>query len=224
VIDLNCGSWNKFFNKEFKNTYFLNLLKYLVNELDQGKVIYPHGCDIFNSFKSTPYKNVKVVIIGQDPYHGEGQAHGLCFSVKPGVKTPPSLKNMYKEMKTDLGVPPPDHGHLQSWADQGVLMINNVLTVEASNPGSHRKKGWEEFTDFVIAKLNQDKENLVFILWGNDAKKKALQVDRKKHLVLESAHPSPFSVRNFYGCRHFSKTNKYLTRHDIPPIEWAIHK
>ena len=177
---------------------------------------------IHPSLNSTPLKSVKAVIIGQDPYHGEGQAHGLCFSVKRGVKTPPSLKNIYKEMKTDLGLEPIEHGNLQSWADQGVLMMNSVLTVEKSKPASHRKQGWEVFTDRIIEVLNNEKENLVFILWGNDAKKKAINIDREKHLVLESAHPSPFSFKKFLGCQHFSKTNAYLEENGIKPINWEL--
>ena len=216
-------SWNQKIGDELNKDYFKSLIKFLNNELDQGKVIYPHGCDIFNAFESTPYNKVKAIIIGQDPYHGEGQAHGLCFSVKPEMKTPPSLKNIYKEMNTDLGIKPHHNGYLQSWAEQGVLMLNSVLTVEQKKPASHRKKGWEQFTDKVIETLNAEKENLVFILWGNDAKKKAEIVDRNKHLVLESAHPSPFSFKKFLGCKHFSKTNHYLKTHNISEIDWELY-
>lgn len=215
-------SWNQKIGDELNKDYFKSLIKFLNNELDQGKVIYPHGCDIFNAFQSTPYNKVKAIIIGQDPYHGEGQAHGLCFSVRPEIKTPPSLKNIYKEMNTDLGIEPHHNGYLQSWAEQGVLMLNSVLTVEQKKPASHRKKGWEQFTDKVIETLNAEKENLVFILWGNDAKKKAEIVDRNKHLVLESAHPSPFSFKKFLGCKHFSKTNHYLESHNISEIDWKL--
>ena len=215
-------SWNQKIGDELNKDYFKSLIKFLNNELDQGKVIYPHGCDIFNAFQSTPYNKVKAIIIGQDPYHGEGQAHGLCFSVRPEIKTPPSLKNIYKEMNTDLGIEPHHNGYLQTWADQGVLMLNSVLTVEQKKPASHRKKGWEQFTDKVIETLNTEKENLVFILWGNDAKKKAEIVDRNKHLVLESAHPSPFSFKKFLGCKHFSKTNNYLKTHSISEINWKL--
>ncbi len=215
-------SWNQKIGDELNKDYFKSLIKFLNNELDQGKVIYPHGCDIFNAFQSTPYNKVKAIIIGQDPYHGEGQAHGLCFSVRPEIKTPPSLKNIYKEMNTDLGIEPHHNGYLQSWAEQGVLMLNSVLTVEQKKPASHRKKGWEQFTDKVIETLNAEKENLVFILWGNDAKKKAEIVDRNKHLVLESAHPSPFSFKKFLGCKHFSKTNNYLKTHSISEIDWKL--
>jgi len=215
------NDWDKILSKEFKKPYFKELQVFL-KEQRNIKEIYPPHKDVFNAFKFTPPENVKAIIIGQDPYHGEGQAHGLCFSVKKDVKTPPSLKNIYKEMKTDLGLEPINHGNLESWAHQGVLMLNSVLTVEKSTPASHRKKGWEEFTDFVIKYLNDNCENLVFILWGNDAKKKALHVDRDKHLVLESAHPSPFSFKKFLGCQHFSLTNTYLKQKKIPVINWDL--
>jgi uracil-DNA glycosylase len=217
------SSWNKVLNKEFKKEYFSELEFFLNNEIKNKKNIYPQLKDVFNAFNATPFNKVKVVIIGQDPYHGEGQAHGLCFSVLPEVaKIPPSLKNIYKEMKTDLNIDPVSHGYLQNWAEQGILMLNSVLTVEKSLPASHRKKGWEIFTDKIIEILNLEKENLVFILWGNDAKKKALNVDRSKHLVLESAHPSPFSCRNFYGSKPFSKTNTYLKKHKLKEIDWKL--
>lgn len=214
-------SWNDKLENEFKAQYMQDLFFFLKNEY-KDKNIYPPQEQIFNALNSTPFKNVKAVIIGQDPYHGEGQAHGLCFSVRKDVKTPPSLKNIYKEMHADLGLDPVTHGNLQAWADQGVLMLNNVLTVEKSSPGSHRKKGWEIFTDKIIQSLNTDKKNLVFILWGNDARKKAEIVDRDKHLVLESAHPSPFSFKKFLGCKHFSITNAYLASHNIAPINWQL--
>ena len=218
------NNWAKYLNKEFDKDYFKNLQTFLKDELKGNKEIYPPLSDVFTAFKLTDFDKVKVVIIGQDPYHGEGQAHGLSFSVKPEIKKlPPSLKNIYKELKSDLAIEPVEHGYLKKWADEGVLMINSVLTVEKSNPGSHRKKGWEQFTDKVISLLNEEKENLVFILWGNDAKKKALGVDRDKHLVLESAHPSPFSVKKFYGCKHFSKANDYLKAKKIPPIKWDLN-
>ncbi|MBT4791979.1 MAG: uracil-DNA glycosylase [Halobacteriovoraceae bacterium] len=218
-LELN-ASWNKYLLPEFKKEYFKDLQKFLKIELEQGKIIYPQGCDILNAFKSASFKKVKVVIIGQDPYHGEGQAHGLSFSVTKGTKVPPSLKNIYKELKTDLNIEPTENGNLQYWADQGVLLLNSVLTVEKGLPASHRKKGWEVFTDKVIQVLNDEKEHLVFILWGNDAKKKGEKIDRSKHLVLESAHPSPFSVKKFYGGKHFSKTNKFLLKNKIKPINW----
>lgn len=217
------NSWDKILKEEFQKDYFIKLNKFLNEQLDQGKIIYPQGCDIFNAFRFTPPEKVKVILIGQDPYHGEGQAHGLCFSVLPGNKLPPSLKNIYKELNTDLGIAPVDHGHLEKWAKQGVLMLNSVLTVEAKTPGSHRKKGWEVFTDFVIKYLDENFENLVFVLWGNDAKKKAESVNREKHLVLESSHPSPFSVKNFYGCKHFSKINQYLMANNQGPLDWNLN-
>jgi uracil-DNA glycosylase len=215
-------SWQKELSPEFKKEYFKGLKSFLKEQRSGEAPVYPPKTDVFNALNSTPLKSVKAVIIGQDPYHGEGQAHGLCFSVKRGVKTPPSLKNIYKEMKTDLGLEPIEHGNLQSWADQGVLMMNSVLTVEKSSPASHRKQGWEKFTDRIIEILNEEKEHLVFILWGNDAKKKAVNIDREKHLVLESAHPSPFSFKKFLGCKHFSKTNAYLEEHGIKPINWEL--
>ncbi len=217
------NSWDKIFQEEIAKEYFLNLIQFINTELDQGKVIYPQGCDLFNAFRITSPEKVKVVIIGQDPYHGPKQAHGLCFSVLKGNKLPPSLKNIYKELKADLNIEPADHGDLTSWAKQGVLMLNSVLSVEASSPGSHRKKGWEEFTDFIIKYLNDNYTNLVFILWGNDAKKKASSVDRSKHYVLESAHPSPFSVKKFYGNMHFSKTNNYLKASNKTIIDWTVY-
>jgi uracil-DNA glycosylase len=223
MIDFNLGdTWNCVIEEEFKKHYFTNLIKFIERERKEDKIIYPQGPDIFNAFRITPYDKVKAVIIGQDPYHGEGQAHGLCFSVLPDVKTPPSLKNIYKEMETDLGLVPHTNGYLKPWAEQGVLMLNSVLTVEKKQPASHRKKGWEQFTDKVIQTLNDQNENLVFILWGNDAKKKAEIVDRNKHLVLEIAHPSPFSFKKFLGCKHFSKTNEYLIKQNINPIEWKL--
>lgn len=217
------NNWDNILQSEFQKKYFKDLFTFLEQQR-VTKEIYPPQEEIFTAFKLTPPEKVKAIIIGQDPYHGEGQGHGLCFSVKKGVKLPPSLKNIYKEMQNDLGLTPAENGFLKSWADEGVLMLNSVLTVEKGKPASHRKKGWEEFTDFVIQYLNQEKENLVFILWGNDAKKKAEHVDRKKHLVLESAHPSPFSVKNFLGCRHFSKTNAYLISKGVSPINWKLHQ
>jgi uracil-DNA glycosylase len=180
---------------------------------------------LFDEFSApyTPFEKVKVVILGQDPYHGPGQAHGLCFSVRPGVKPPPSLKNIYKELKTDVGIQTPDHGYLISWADQGVLLLNSVLTVREGEAASHQKKGWEQFTDRAIHLLNEKRENIVFVLWGAYAQKKAQFVDRKKHLVLESVHPSPLSAsRGFFGTRPFSKINKYLESKGLDPINWEL--
>jgi uracil-DNA glycosylase len=212
--------WKTILKKELKKDYFKELSQFIEKETKDGKEIYPPQKEIFNAFNYTSFENTRVVIIGQDPYHGEGQAHGICFSVKKGNKVPPSLKNMYKELNQDIVFDTPEHGCLENWATQGVLMINSVLTVEKSLPASHRKKGWETFTSKVIELLNTEKNNLVFILWGNDAKKKGLEIDRKKHLVLESAHPSPFSVTKFYGCKHFSKTNKYLKKNNLKQINW----
>ncbi len=215
-------SWKEVIGDEFNKDYMLSLKSFLVEQIERKKIIYPHGNEIFSAFNYTPFTQTKVIIIGQDPYHGPGQAHGLCFSVKPGVKPPPSLVNIYKELKADLNIEPVNHGHLIHWAKQGVLLLNNVLTVEKSKAGSHRGKGWELFTDAVIQALNDKKKNLVFLLWGRDAQKKAEKVDRKKHLVLESAHPSPFSAHRFYGNKHFSKANEYLMRNAIEAIDWQL--
>lgn len=216
-------SWLKELKNEFEKDYMISLTQFLKQEKMTKQTIYPKKSEIFSAFKHCPYNKVKVVIIGQDPYHGEGQAHGMCFSVKPGIKVPPSLKNIYKEQLSDLSIIQPDHGFLESWAEQGILLLNNVLTVRKSAAGSHRKKGWEIFTDKVIELLNHKKENLVFILWGNDAKTKGAKIDRTKHLVLESAHPSPFSVTKFLGNKHFSKCNKYLESHHIKKINWQLN-
>lgn len=215
-------SWLKKLDTEFKQEYFGELQTFLKSQRDQGTIVYPHGSDIFTAFKLTPLNKVKVVIIGQDPYHGEGQAHGLSFSVLPGHKVPPSLKNIYKELKRDLNIEPVSHGYLESWAKEGVLLLNNVLTVKAKTPGSHRKKGWEIFTDRVVDILNQEEEGLVFILWGRDAQSKGKNLDRSRHLVLESAHPSPFSVKNFQGNSHFSLTNEYLKKFGKKAINWQL--
>lgn len=213
----------KHLGPEFEKDYMLNLKAFLKQQLDAKKTIYPHGSEIFNAFNLTPFDKVKVVIIGQDPYHGPNQAHGLCFSVQPTVKIPPSLVNIYKEIESDIGCKMPRHGFLESWAKQGVLLLNNVLTVERSKAASHQGKGWEQFTDQAIQVLNEQKEHLVFLLWGAQAGKKAARVDRQKHLVLETTHPSPFSChRGFLGSRHFSKTNNYLKSHGLTPINWQI--
>lgn len=216
-------SWMKFLGQEFEKDYMLKLKAFLQDEIDQKKAIYPRGSEIFSAFNLTPLNKVKLVIIGQDPYHGPGQAHGLCFSVKPEIKTPPSLKNIYKELQSDLGLNPVNHGFLENWAKNGVLMLNNVLTVEKSKPASHQGQGWEIFTDRVVEVLNEQCQNLVFLLWGSHAQKKAATVNRKKHLVLESTHPSPFSAhKGFLGCRHFSKANKYLQENGLEAINWAL--
>ncbi len=216
-------SWKKHIGDEFNKSYMLKLKEFLKNEADKGKVIYPSGKNIFSAFDQTKFDEVKAVIIGQDPYHGPGQAHGMCFSVKPGVKPPPSLVNIYKELKADVGFKIPSHGYLVSWANQGVLLLNSVLTVEQSKAGSHRGKGWEQFTNRVIEVLNESKENLVFFLWGNPAQKKGVIIDAQKHKILKSVHPSPLSAhRGFLGCRHFSQANKYLESKGIDPIKWEL--
>lgn len=216
-------SWKKHLGDEFKKPYMEKLLTFLEEEKKAGKIVYPSEDQIFEAFRLTPFDKVKVVILGQDPYHGEGQAHGLCFSVNKNIKIPPSLVNIYKELKDDLGIDIPLHGHLESWAKQGVLLLNTVLTVEDGKAGSHHKKGWEIFTDKVIEVLNRDKENLVFILWGSPAHKKAQHVDEKKHFILRSVHPSPLSVyRGFIGSKPFSQTNAYLKQHNISEINWNV--
>ena len=221
-INLEQG-WKSALALEFDEPYMIELDKFLEKEAKAGKVIYPKESNIFAAFNLTPFDNVKVVIIGQDPYHGPGQAHGLSFSVPRGVKIPPSLVNIYKELKDDLGITPPDHGHLESWARQGVLLLNNVLTVEDGKAGSHHGQGWEKFTDKVIEILNQKKENLVFILWGAPAQKKAAAVDTKKHFILKSVHPSPLSsYRGFFGSKPFSQTNEFLKAQGLKEIDWKI--
>ena len=196
----------------------------LINNEYKTKTIYPPKNYIFNALKRTPYENVKVVIMGQDPYHGEGEAHGLSFSVQKGIKIPPSLKNIYKELYDDLGIKPSEFGDLTKWADEGVLLLNAVLTVEKDKPASHRKLGWERLTDYIIKLLNDKEEPIVFILWGNFAKEKKKYITNNKHLIIESAHPSPFSARyGFFGSRPFSKTNKFLKDNNIQPINWDLN-
>ena len=200
-----------------------SLKNFLVSEISAGKTIYPKGTEYFSALNLTPFDKVKVVILGQDPYHGPNQAHGLCFSVKPEIPPPPSLINIYKELHSDLGIAPQRHGFLESWAKQGVLLLNSVLTVEQGNAGSHQKKGWENFTDAVIESLNNESENLVFVLWGAYAQKKGQFIDREKHLVLESVHPSPLSAhRGFFGTKPFSQINQYLIQHGSVPIDWEL--
>lgn len=216
-------SWMKYLGEEFSKDYMLNLKSFLQQELAQKKAIYPRGSEIFSAFNLTDFDNVRVVIIGQDPYHGLNQAHGLSFSVKPGVKIPPSLQNIYKELESDLNIAKPNHGFLQDWAKNGVLMLNNVLSVQKSKPASHQGRGWEVFTDKVVEVLNEYGNNLVFLLWGSHAQKKAANVDQNKHLVLKAAHPSPFSAhKGFFGCKHFSKCNEYLTNHGYREISWGL--
>lgn len=215
--------WKSVLQDEFSKPYFRDLRSFLVGEKEAGNVIYPPGALIFNAFDSTPFDNVKVVILGQDPYHGPGQAHGLCFSVPDPVPPPPSLRNIFKELQSDLGVPAPASGNLTQWARQGVLLLNAVLTVRANTPASHAGKGWESFTDAAIMALNQRHEHLVFMLWGSYAQKKGAFLDADKHLVLKAPHPSPLAAHNgFFGCRHFSQANNYLQQHDIQPIYWNL--
>jgi uracil-DNA glycosylase len=213
-------SWKEVLGEEFNQPYFIALKGFLLSEKKQH-TIYPPGSKIFEAFNLTPFDNVKVVILGQDPYHGPGQAHGLCFSVPDGIAPPPSLINIFKELRSDTGLPVPGHGNLENWAKQGVLLINATLTVRANQAGSHQKKGWETFTDKVIETLSERRNNLVFILWGNYAQQKSVLIDSRRHLILKSVHPSPLSAsRGFFGCKHFSKTNAYLTQNYIEPIDW----
>lgn len=221
-IDLH-PSWLAHLEAEFEQPYMKSLKAFLLAEKQQGKVIYPASNNIFNSFNSTPLEQVKVVILGQDPYHGPNQAHGLCFSVQPGVKSPPSLQNMFKELRRDLGIDVPGHGCLQSWANQGVLLLNATLTVEQAKAGSHQGRGWETFTDKAIQLVNEQCQGVVFLLWGSYAQKKAAFIDLQKHLVLKAPHPSPLSAhRGFIGCGHFSATNQYLLSVHKSPIDWRL--
>lgn len=215
------ASWKEILKSEFNKPYFQQIPQHLKIEKSQGKVIYPPGSLIFNAFNTTPFDKVKVVILGQDPYHGPGQAHGLCFSVPNGIAPPPSLVNIFKELHEDIGVVIPDHGNLTRWAEQGVFLLNASLTVRAGEPMSHSKIGWAEFTDTVIKKIAELKKNVVFLLWGKFAQEKRLLIDETKHLILRSAHPSPLSAHaGFFGCRHFSKTNEYLMHNGMDPIDW----
>ncbi|TDG35039.1 uracil-DNA glycosylase [Pedobacter changchengzhani] len=216
--------WLAVLNEEFEKDYMKSLKSFLQDEKTRGYEIFPKGSDIFNALNSTRFDDVKVVILGQDPYHGVGQAHGLSFSVQKGTTIPPSLKNIYKELTTDIeGFYTPTHGNLTQWAQQGVLLLNATLTVRASEPGSHQKRGWEIFTDEVIKALSEKRENIVFLLWGKYAQQKASLIDQKKHHVLTAPHPSPFSVHTgFYGSNHFSKANKLLIKNNLKPIDWQI--
>lgn len=216
------NDWKNYLDSEFKKDYYIKLKKFLVNEYN-SKVIYPNMYDLFNALHFTPYSKVKVVILGQDPYHGPNQAHGLSFSVNPGVKTPPSLINIYKELHTDLGCYLPNNGYLKKWADQGVLLLNTVLTVRGGEANSHRNKGWEEFTTKVIQILNDKETPIVFILWGNNAISKEKLITNPKHLIVKSVHPSPLSAsRGFFGSKPFSKTNDFLIKTNQIPIDWQI--
>lgn len=218
-------SWKKVLKEEFDKDYMKELLSYLQKELEEGQTVYPAKPLIFNSFKHTPFNKVKVVILGQDPYHGANQAHGLSFSVQKGVPIPPSLKNIYKELQSEFkDFQYPGHGDLTLWADQGVLLLNTTLTVEATKAGSHQKKGWEIFTDRVIQVLSDKKSGIIFLLWGKHAQAKAGLIDQQKHYVLTAAHPSPFSAHNgFFGCGHFAKTNEILVKNGQSPIDWQIN-
>lgn len=221
VVKFN-NDWDDILKDEFQKDYYKKIREFLKYEYTHYTV-YPDMYDIFNALKTTSLGDVKIVILGQDPYHGEGQAHGMCFSVKPNVPIPPSLQNIFLELKDDLGLKIPDNGCLIEWAMQGVLLLNTVLTVRAGRPNSHKNIGWEIFTDQVINIINRQKQNVVFLLWGNNAKSKKVLIDADKHYILETVHPSPFSAYGgFFGCRHFSKTNQYLIEHGIQPINWQI--
>jgi len=216
-------SWLDVLGKEFDQPYMRQLKAFLQQQKNSGKVIYPPGAQWFSAFNDTPFDKVRVVILGQDPYHGPDQAHGLCFSVLPGVKVPPSLANIYKELASDLGITQPNHGCLTSWAKQGVLLLNATLTVEQADAGAHQGKGWEQFTDQAIRAINDQSEAAVFLLWGSYAQKKGAFIDQSRHLVLKSVHPSPLSAyRGFLGCKHFSATNNYLQQHGRQPIDWQL--
>ena len=215
--------WLEVLADEFEQDYMRDLKAFLLARKQAGAVVYPPGPEIFNALDSTPLSRVKVVILGQDPYHGPGQAHGLCFSVREGVPAPPSLVNIFRELESDLGLAVPRHGHLQRWAEQGVLLLNAVLTVERGQAGAHQGKGWEHFTDAVVAAVNQRCEHVVFLLWGAQAQRKGAAIDTTRHLVLKAPHPSPLSAhRGFFGCAHFSTANRWLQNHAISPVNWAL--
>lgn len=218
------ASWKEHLKEEFTKPYFLEIVTFLKTEKALNKTIYPPGPLIFNAFTQTPFDRVKVVILGQDPYHNPGQAHGLSFSVPNGVKPPPSLVNMYKEIQQDLGLQMPLHyGNLTRWAEQGVLLLNAILTVRANEPASHSKIGWMNFTDAVIKKISDERKGVVFLLWGKFAQEKQVLIDETKHHVLKAAHPSPFSAdKGFFGCKHFSKANAFLMQEGLPPIDWKL--
>lgn len=216
------ATWKRQLESEFEKSYFTDLVHFVRHEYEQ-ETIFPKGKDIFRAFDTCTFPETRVVILGQDPYHGPNQAHGLCFSVNRGVRVPPSLRNIFKEVKDDLGCEIPTSGDLSPWAKQGVLLLNATLTVRAGSPGSHQKKGWEIFTDRVVESLSNNREQLVFLLWGAYAQRKGAVIDRSKHLVLEAAHPSPFAAhKGFFGCKHFSRTNRYLAENNSPPISWCL--
>lgn len=217
-------TWHDAIGAEKQQPYFRHILNTVKAERESGRAVYPPAADVFNAFKATEFDRVKVVVLGQDPYHGAGQAHGLAFSVRPGVAVPPSLVNIYKELAADIaGFQIPQHGCLQPWAEQGVLLLNTVLTVRAGQAHSHAALGWEQFTDRVIAQLNEHREHIVFLLWGSHAQRKGAIVDRSRHLVLSAPHPSPLSAhRGFFGCRHFSQANAYLQAHGLQAVNWQL--
>ena len=216
-------SWKNVLNEEFEKIYFQRIITFLKAEKSSGKIIYPPGSLLFNAFEKTPFTKIKVVIIGQDPYHNKGQAHGLSFSVPDGVTKPPSLINIFKELKNDMGIDISENGNLEKWASQGVLLLNASLTVRQNEPGSHSTIGWLQFTDQVIKKISDEKEGIIFLLWGKFAQEKQSLIDETKHFVLKAAHPSPFSAdKGFFGCKHFSKTNELLMKQNKEPIDWKI--
>ncbi|OED43651.1 uracil-DNA glycosylase [Chromatiales bacterium (ex Bugula neritina AB1)] len=216
------AGWKSQLQHQFKQPYMVQLRAHLLDRANQGAVIYPKAAQWFSAFNQTPFDQVRVVILGQDPYHGPGQAHGMCFSVLPGVAIPPSLRNIYKELQADLGIEPVTHGYLEAWATQGVFLLNSVLTVEHGQAASHQGLGWEQFTDAVIQCVSDNTSNTVFMLWGGYAKRKGQIIDSHKHCVLSCAHPSPLSVRGFTGCKHFSKANEYLQQHGRQGIDWQL--
>lgn len=216
-------SWKPILESEFEKNYFKEIEHFVANQAAQGKTIFPKEEDVFSIFNAVDFEDVKVIVLGQDPYHGDKQAHGLSFSVPVGTKIPPSLRNIYKELASDVGFSIPNHGNLQSWANQGIFLLNAVLTVNANEAASHKNAGWEHFTDAIISKLSQEREHLVFLLWGSFALKKSSLIDQSKHLILSTVHPSPLSAhRGFLGCKHFSATNSYLTQKEKVPINWQI--
>lgn len=223
VVKLVGNSWDEKLKEELEKPYMTELQHFLKKERSIS-VVYPMQTEVFNAFKLTPFENIKVVILGQDPYHGPNQAHGLSFSVNYGMKTPPSLANIYKELKSDIGFQIPNHGNLTAWAKQGVLLLNATLTVKSGAPGSHQKKGWEQFTDSIIKLISNEKDNCVFLLWGNFAKSKSTLIDLNKHLVLTAAHPSPLAGGAFFGNKHFSTSNNYLISKNKAPINWGLEQ
>jgi uracil-DNA glycosylase len=217
------SQWRQHIGGEFEKDYMQSLREFLIQRKQQGAVIYPPAEEWFSALNSTPFDDVRVVILGQDPYHGAGQAHGLCFSVRPDVKVPPSLVNIYKEIQSDLSIDTPNHGCLSSWAKQGVLLLNATLTVEHANAGAHQGKGWEQFTDHIIQTINDRRDGVVFMLWGSYAQKKSAMIDASRHLILKSVHPSPLSAyRGFFGCGHFSAANSYMQQQGLEPINWQL--